>query len=142
MINMIKTIRQSLMLRWMVFSILLATIPLTIAGFNIIQIYQRDLKKSVIGLEEMKADAVVEKTEGFFKKIESNLRLLANDDHFREGGSTEHLKNLLERHLYQSDYLSELTFLNEKGKVAIKVSKFKVVGSSDLISQSNMEDFG
>ena len=53
-------------LKWMIFSILLATIPLTIAGFNIIQIYQRDLKKSVIVTEEMKASMVVERTEAFF----------------------------------------------------------------------------
>src|SRR4030066_387939 len=82
---MIKRIRQSLMLKWMVFSILLATIPLTIAGFNIIQIYQKDLKKSVIGLEEMKANMVVERTEAFFEKVRSNLYVSANDECFRKG---------------------------------------------------------
>jgi hypothetical protein len=65
---MIKRIRKSLTLKWMIFSILLATIPLTIAGFNIIQIYQRDLKKSVIVTEEMKASMVVERTEAFLNR--------------------------------------------------------------------------
>src|SRR4030042_4487738 len=50
---MIRRVRRSLMLKWTLFSIFLATIPLAIAGFRIIQIYQADLKKSVIEIEEM-----------------------------------------------------------------------------------------
>lgn len=139
---MIERVRRSLMLKWMIFSILLATLPLTIAGFNIIQIYQKDLKKSVIGFEEMKANVVVERTEAFFERIQNNLRFLANNEHFRKGDSLGHMKSLLENSLYQNDYLSELTFLNEKGKELIKVSKHKAIGASDLISQSKSEMFG
>ena len=43
-----KGIRKSLTLKWMIFPILLATIPLAVAGLRIIQICQNDLKKSII----------------------------------------------------------------------------------------------
>jgi two-component system, cell cycle sensor histidine kinase and response regulator CckA len=48
---MIKRIRESLILKWMVFSILLATIPLIIVGFGIVQIYHEDLRRSLITVE-------------------------------------------------------------------------------------------
>jgi PAS domain S-box-containing protein len=139
---MIKRIRKSLTLKWMIFSILLATIPLTIAGFNIIKIYQRDLKNSVIGTEEMKASMVVERTEAFFEKITSNLLVLVIDDDFKISRPPSHIKNLLEKLLYQSDYFWELALLDEKGKETIKVSKFKVIGPNDLKTQSKSEMFG
>jgi len=139
---MIKRIRKSLTLKWMIFSILLATIPLTIAGFNIIQIYQRDLKKSVIVTEEMKASRVVERTEAFFDQITTNLFTLVNDEDFKMGRSSTRMNNLLENLLYQSDYLWELTLLDERGKEKIKVSKYKVIGSDDLKNQSKSEMFG
>jgi len=139
---MIKRIRKSLTLKWMVFSILLATIPLTIAGFNIIQIYQRDLKKSVIATEGMKASWVVERTEAFFEKVTSNLLTLVNHEDFKIGRSSPHINNLLENLLYQSDYIWELTLLDERGKEKIKVSKYKVIGSDDLKNQSKSEMFG
>ena len=126
----------------MLFSILLATIPLAIAGFSIIQIYQKDLKRSVIGTEEMKARMVVERTEAFFERITGNLLTLVSDEYFKKGGSSSHIKNLLENLLYQSDYLWELTLLDEKGRETIKVSKYKVIGPSDLKNQSKSEMFG
>jgi PAS domain S-box-containing protein len=49
--SMIKRIRESLILKWMVFSILLATIPLIIVGFGIVQIYHEDLRRSLITVE-------------------------------------------------------------------------------------------
>lgn len=139
---MLKKIRKSLTLKWMVFSILLATIPLTIAGFSIIQIYQKDLKRSVIGTEEMKASMVVERTEAFFEKITSNLRALVNDEDFKMGSSPSHIKNLLENHLYQIDSIWELAFLDGRGKEIIKVSKYRSIGPDDLKSQSKSEMFG
>ena len=45
-------IRKSLTLKWIVFSVLLATVPLAIAGFSIIQIYQDNLKNTVIMIGE------------------------------------------------------------------------------------------
>ena len=125
----------------MVFSILLATIPLTIAGFSIIQIYQKDLKRSVIGTEEMKASMVVERTEAFFEKITSNLRALVNDEDFKMGSSSSHIKNLLENHLYQIDSIWELAFLDGRGKEIIKVSKYRSIGPDDLKSQLKSEMF-
>jgi PAS domain S-box-containing protein len=124
----------------MVFSILLATIPLAIAGFSIIQIYQKDLKKSVIESEETKANIVVERTEAFFEKVTSNLLFLAKDENFRKI-SPSHTKGHLENLLYQNDYLVELTMLNEKGQETVKVSKYEVVGPSDLKDQSKSEMF-
>jgi len=126
----------------MIFSILLATIPLTIAGFNIIQIYQRDLKKSVIATEGMKASRVVERTEAFFEKVTSNLLTLVNDEDFKMGRSSPYINNLLENLLYQSDTIWELTLLDERGKEKIKVSKYKVIGPDDLKNQSKSEMFG
>ncbi len=138
---MIKRIRESLMLKWMLFSILLATIPLIIAGFSIIRIYQKDLKKSVIGVEEAKARIVVERTEAFFEKITNNLHFLARDENFRKSGPS-HTKGHLENLLYQNDYLVELTLLSESGHETVKVSKYEVVGPSNLKSQSKSEMFG
>ncbi len=124
------------MLKWTVFSILLATLPLIIAGFSIIQTYQENLKKSVLISEKEKVNIVVEKTRSFLEKITSNLRSLSMDEHFRIGDSSDHLRGLLERFLYQNDFLSELTFLNEKGKETIKVSKYRVFKPKDLKDQS------
>jgi len=131
-----KGIRESLTLKWMIFSILLATIPLAVAGLRIIQIYQEDLKRSVITIEKEKANMVVERTRSFFEKVTSNLRSLSIDAHFREGSSPGHIKCLLESFLNQNDYILELTFLNEKGKETIKVSKYRVFKPSDLKDQS------
>ena len=129
------------MLKWMVFSILLATIPLAIAGFNIIQIYQENLKKSIIGIEKEKAQMVVERTQAFFEKVISNLLFLARDENFRKAG-VSHTKGHLENLLYHHDYLVELTLLDEKGQETIKISKYNVFGLSDLKRQSKSEMFG
>jgi PAS domain S-box-containing protein len=137
---MIGRIKNSLQLKWMVFSILLATIPLAIAGFSIIQIYQKDLKKSVIEIEETKASLVVETMQVFLEKVTSNLLFLAKHKNLREL-SLFHTKEYLENILYQNDYISELTLLNDKGRETVKVSKYKVVGPSDLKDQSKSEMF-
>jgi len=129
------------MLKWTVFSILLATLPLIIAGFSIIQIYQENLKKSVLISEKEKANIVVERTRSFFEKITSNLRSLSLDEHFKRGDSPAHLRGLFESVLSQNDYLCELTFLNEKGKETIKVSKYRVFKPGDLRDQSKTEIF-
>ena len=126
----------------MIFSILLATIPLTIAGLNIIQIYQKDLKKSAIGIEEMKARMVVGRTEAFFEKVNSNLLTFVNYEDFKMARSSPHIKNLLENLLYQSDTIWELTLLDERGKEKITVSKYRVIGPDDLKNQSKSEMFG
>ncbi len=125
----------------MVFSILLATIPLAIGAFSIIRIYQKDLKRSIIEIEKDKASMVVERTQAFFEKVVSNLVFLARDENFRKG-SLSHTKGHLESLLYQHDYLVELTLLNEKGQETLKVSKYGVVKPSDLKSQSKSEMFG
>ncbi len=137
---MIGRVKNSLTLKWMIFSILLATIPLAIAGFSIIQIYQKDLKKSIIEIEEAKASIVVETTQAFFENVTNNLLFLARDENFRKG-SPFHAKGYLESLLYQNDYFVELTLLNEKGQETVKVSKYKVVGSSDLKDQSKSKMF-
>jgi PAS domain S-box-containing protein len=138
---MLRRIRKSLTLKWMIFSILLATIPLTIAGFSIIQIYQKDLKKSVIGVEETKASLLVERTEAFFDKITSSLAALVNAEAFKIGISSSYMKNLLENLLYQSDPIWELALLDERGKERMKVSKYKVIGLDDLKNQSKSQMF-
>ncbi len=126
----------------MIFSIFLATIPLAIAGFNIIKIYQRDLRRSVIVAEEMKARMVVERTETFFDKVTSNLLTLVSDEGFNVGRPSSHIKNLLENLLNQNDYLWELALLDDRGDETIKVSKYKVIGPGDLKNQAKSEMFG
>jgi len=138
---MVGRIKKSLTLKWLIFSILLATIPLAIAGFSIIQIYQENLKQSVITIEKDKASMVVERTRYFFEKITSNLRSLSIREELRKGGSSHHLRNLLEDFLYQNDYLVEMTLLDKKGQETFKVSKYRVFDSSDLKNQSKTEMF-
>lgn len=136
---MIKKIRESLMLKWMVFSILLTTLPLAIAGFNIIQVYQKDLKGSVIESEKEHANRVVDRTRGFFEKVSSNL-LLAGEMHLKNI-TPKQLRRYLEKFLDQNDYFVGLTFLNQKGRETLKVSKYKVFSPSDLKDQSKSEMF-
>lgn len=139
---MIRRIRKSLTLKWMIFSILLATIPLAIAGFSIIQIYQKDLKKSVIEMEEMKASMVVQRTEAFLEKITSSLLTLVNDEDFKIGYSSTHITQHLENFLHQNDYIWELTLLDHRGKELVKVSKNRVIAPKGLKSQAKSEMFG
>ncbi|MGZ3613626.1 MAG: GAF domain-containing protein [Thermodesulfobacteriota bacterium] len=139
---MLNRIIKSLTLKWMIFSIFLVTIPLAVAGFNIIKIYQRDLKKSVIAAEEMKAGMVVQKTEAFFEKISSSLLTLTKDEEFNRNGFSSHIKDHLETLLNQNDCFWEMAVLDEKGNERIRVSKYKVVGPHDLKNQAKSEMFG
>ena len=139
---MLKRIRRSLTLKWMIFSIFLATIPLTVGGFNIIKIYQRNLKKSVIATEEMKAGIVAGRTAAFFDKITSNLLTLVDDEELKMGGHSSRVRNLLENFLSQNDYLWELALLNEKGNETIKISKYKVIAPREFKNQAKSEMFG
>jgi PAS domain S-box-containing protein len=139
---MIKGVRKSLTIKWMVFSILLATLPLSLAGFSIIRIFQKDLKKSVIEMEEMKASMVIQKTEVFFKKVTTNLLAQAKNEDSKIGRYSSHVRNLLENLLSQNDSISELSLRDERGKERIKISKHKVIGLDDLKNQSEEEKFG
>jgi PAS domain S-box-containing protein len=138
---MLNRIMKSLTLKWMIFSVFLATIPLAVAGFNVIKIYQRDLKKSVIGTEELKARMVVERTEAFFERITSNLLTAVNEEEFKISGYSSHIKKRLEDLLSHSDPLWELALLDERGYERIKVSKYKVIGPRDLENKAKSEMF-
>ena len=138
---MIRKIRKSLMLKWTLFSILLATIPLSIAGIRIIQIYQRDLKKSLIELEGMKADIVAGKTEAFFERLTSDLYFIARNETLR-AGKVQQTRGFLEDFLFKNENLVELTLFNGKGREVIKVSKTKVFDHLDLREESKSELFG
>jgi PAS domain S-box-containing protein len=138
---MVERFHKSLRLKWMVLSILLSTLPLVIASYSIIQIYQRDLKQSVVAIEKEKANTVVGRTRSYFEKIRSNLRSLSIDEHLRQGSSLGHTTSLLKDFLYQNGYLSELTLLDAKGRETIKVSKYKAFKPSDLKDQSKTEMF-
>jgi len=65
---MIKRIQRSLTLKWMIFSILLTVIPLAISGFNIIIIFQKDLKKSIIEIQKKMLIGLLKKQKAFSKK--------------------------------------------------------------------------
>jgi len=137
---MLRRIRGSLRVKWMAFSVLLATIPLGIAGFSLIRTYQENLRKSVIEVETEKARLVVEKTRAFFEKVTSNLLFITKDTHYQQSDYSqikEHFKKLLN----QNDYLTELTLLNERGWEVVKVSKFRDEGSAERKDRSRTEMF-
>ena len=137
---MMRGIGKSITFKWMAFSILLATIPLAIAGGNIYKVYQKDIKESVIQIQKEKASMVVERTKGFLEKATSNLLLIASDENFRKASPSQAKENL-KNFLSQKDYFIELAFLNEKGLEMIKVLKFKTEGASDQKDQSVSQMF-
>jgi PAS domain S-box-containing protein len=137
---MIGRIKKSLTLKWMAFSILLATVPLAIGGFSILRIYQEDLKKSIIEIEKEKAQMVVERTQDFFVKALNNLLLLSRYENFGKGGLSS-TREHFEAVLYSNDYLVELTLLDKKGQETFKVSKYTVFDPADLKNQSKSKMF-
>ncbi|MBM4347950.1 MAG: PAS domain S-box protein, partial [Deltaproteobacteria bacterium] len=137
---MMRGIEKSITFKWMTFSILLATIPLVIAGINIVQVYQEDLKESVINLQKEKANRVAEKTKGFLERATSDLLLFAGDEHFLRTDSS-HTKDHLNSVLSRTDYLMEWTLLNEKGFEKVKVSKLETEKSIDPKDQSTSPMF-
>ncbi|MBM4278169.1 MAG: PAS domain S-box protein [Deltaproteobacteria bacterium] len=137
---MIRGIGKSITFKWMAFSILLATIPLIIAGGNIYRVYQKDIKESIIQIQKEKASMVAERTKGFLEKATSNLLFVARDKEITKG-SLVHAEGRLKNLVSQNDYLFELAFLNEKGLETIKVSKFKTEETSDQKDQSVSQMF-
>jgi len=137
---MMRGLGKSITFKWMLFSILLATVPLTIAGVNIIHIYQDDIKASVIQIEKEKADRVVEATKSFLGKATSNLLFVATDEVVTKGNPEQvkaHLNNLL----FQNEDLFEVALLNGKGLETVKVSKFKPEKDATQKDQSKSEAF-
>ena len=137
---MLRRIRGSLRLKWMAFSILLATIPLAIVGFSLIRTHQQNLRKSAIEVETEKALLVVERTKAFFEKVTSNLLLITKDVHFQKSDYS-HLEEDFKNLLNQNDYLVGLTLLNEKGWEVVKISKFREEGSSERRDLSRADVF-
>jgi PAS domain S-box-containing protein len=120
----------------MVFSILLATIPMAIAGFSVIRTYQENLKRSVIESEKDKAQRVVEKTRAFFERVTGSLLVLAKDENCI-GGDFSHM----EAFLSHNDFVMEFSILDPKGKETVKVSKHKEASLSELKDRSRTEMF-
>ena len=139
--EMVLKMDKSLRMKWMVLSILLSIFPVVIVGYSIIQIYQKDLKKSVVAIEKEKANTVVGRTRAYFEKLTSNLRSLSIDEHFRQETPPGQLEKVMGAFLYQNDYLSELTLLDRTGRESIKVSKYKTFKLSDLKDRSKTEMF-
>ncbi len=128
-------IRRSITFKGIIFSILLATIPLAIAGINIFQVYKEDLKDSVTQIEKEKALLVREKVNGFIKQTTSLLLLLAKDDHLVES-HPPHFKAHFRPFLFQANQFLELVFFDEKGLEKFKISAFEREGTSDQKDQS------
>jgi PAS domain S-box-containing protein len=137
---MIGSIRRSLRVKWMAFSVLLATIPLGIAGISLIRTYQENLRKSVIDVETEKAQLVVDGTKAFFGKVTSNLLLITKDTRYQAGGYS-HIKEDFKTLLNEYDYFMELTFLDERGWEVVKISKLREEGSTERKDRSRTEMF-
>lgn len=133
---MIRGIGRSIAFKWMAFSILLATIPLAISGYSIIQIYQKNERESIIKFQKEKAGLIVEKTRGFIERVTDFLFNLSKEEDYWT--SLPHAKGHLKRLLYQRDYFSELSLLDEKGWETVRVSK---QGEADLRNRSDSEMF-
>jgi PAS domain S-box-containing protein len=137
---MIRRISGSLRLKWIAFSILLATIPLVISGLSLIRTYQENLRKSVIEVETEKARLVVERTKAFFEKVTSNLLFVTRDTHYQEGDYS-HIKEDFKNLLKQNEYLTALTLLNERGWEVVKISRLREEGSPERKDRSRTEMF-
>ncbi len=124
----------------MLFSIILATVPLIIAGINIVKVYQKDLKESIIVLQKEKASRVAEKTRGFLDRAANDLQLIAGDVHLAKAGPS-YAKDHLNPFVSRIDYLMELSLLNEMGLEKVKVSKLKTDKSIDPKDQSTSPMF-
>jgi PAS domain S-box-containing protein len=127
--------RENLRVKWMIFSILLAALPLAIAGFTLLRTYQENLKNSVIQIEKAKAHLVIERTQAFFEKASSSLTFLSREDHFKKNDFF-HIKEHMKNFLSQYDSFIELTWLNGQGMEMIKVSKYEGRGPFQLRDRS------
>jgi PAS domain S-box-containing protein len=132
---MMSVVWKSITFKWMIFSIILATVPLIIAGINIVQDYQEDLKESILALQKEKASRVAEKTRGFLGRATDDLQVIAGDEHLLRSGPS-YTKDHLNRFLSRKDYLLELALLNEEGFEEVKVSKSNTEKSIDPKDQS------
>ena len=95
---MMKGIGRSITFKWMVWSVLLATLPITIAGINIFKVYQKDSKESITQIQKEKASLVVERMSGFIREKTNILIVIARDDSLRDPNVSRldsHLKNFL-----------------------------------------------
>ncbi|HMK75634.1 MAG TPA: PAS domain S-box protein [Thermodesulfobacteriota bacterium] len=136
---MVQKIRKSISLKWIICFTFLATVPLAIASFSIIEVYEKDLKKSIIEIEKGKAQIVVEATNAFFEKVLNKLLSLSSEKIPWKGSrpfiSKDHFQSLFDK----NEYLVGLTLLDKKGEELLEVSKYKGLGPSDLKNQSKSE---
>jgi PAS domain S-box-containing protein len=133
-----RAIGRSITFKWMIFSILLATIPLTIAGIKMVEIYQRDVKKSVIDFQKEKANLVVEKTRGFMEKVTDLLLVISRDEHVTQTHPTHTSAHLRILFSLDNDYFSEMSLLDRKGQEVLKISH---QDQTDLKNRSGSEMF-
>jgi len=136
---MVKWIRKSFILKWMIFTGLLATLPISIVAFTTIRTFKEDLKESIIEKEKGRANFVVERIEDFFESMTKTLLFITEDKNFINK-DLSHAKDHLEDILHLTDYFYEMTMVNEKGKEVLKVS-YELVKPSDLKDQSKTEMF-
>lgn len=137
---MLRGVGKSITFKWMIFSVLLATLPLAVAGGNIFQAYRRNLKASVTQIQKEKASMVVERINGFVKQKIDSLFLIAINEHFEETHAS-HLETHLKSFLLQDNHFLELAFLDPKGVERFKVSTIERKGTSEPIDPSMSQMF-
>jgi PAS domain S-box-containing protein len=115
---------KRLSLKWMVLSVLLATIPMILAGLHAIQNHRKDLRKSAIQIEEIISGRAAERIEDFFDKRIGELHSLSKNTKLKSG-NTLFLKAHLEVCLCENEGLMELALLDRKGREIAKASKIE-----------------
>ena len=108
----------------MVWSVLLATLPITIAGINIFKVYQKDSKESITQIQKEKASLVVERISGFIREKTNILIVIARDDSLRDPNVSRldsHLKNFL----FKGDHFLEIGLLDDKGREKFSISTYE-----------------
>jgi len=135
-----KNLRKSFTLKWIILYSFLTAFLIGISGYILIKIYQGNLKRSIIEIQNLEANFIAERVEDFFKKIENTLLLISENKEFISK-SPSHTKRELENLLYLTDYFSEISLLNSQGKEFIRISYEKNIKPFEVVDRSKSEIF-
>ncbi len=136
----IKKIKRSFTIKWILLYIFLTTFIISISGFIMLRIYRADLKRSILERQSIEALFMTERIEVFFKKIENQFLFIKKDESFINKNLI-HTKRHLENLLYLTDYFSEIALIDHRGYEILSVSYEMERKSFDKIDPVNSEMF-